>query len=78
MAGIAVIGFIIKYVLPPGVGGGRGHGPADYLLGMNRHDWGDVHFWIALFLLSLLILHLILHWNWIVCRVGDLVRSRKN
>lgn len=34
-------------------------------LGLGRHDWGDLHFYAAIFFLLLLILHLYLHWAWI-------------
>jgi len=66
-------GIILKWVLPPGSGGGQGHGfrggrgPDDVkqLLGLGRHDWGDVHFVLSLLFTSLMLIHLILHWSWI-------------
>ncbi len=36
---------------------------------LSRHDWGTIHFWIAIFLLATLSLHIIFHWDWIVCRL---------
>jgi hypothetical protein len=36
---------------------------------MDRHEWGQIHFWIALALMGALALHLFLHWRWIVCMV---------
>ncbi len=57
-------GVIIRYVLPPG-SGGRGGGYGLTLWGMDRHDWGGVHFWLAVFLLGLLVLHVALHWSWV-------------
>jgi hypothetical protein len=55
---LASTGLLIWLVLP------SGHG---YLTiwGMNRHVWGDIHFWIALSFLVLIVIHLILHWSWI-------------
>jgi hypothetical protein len=32
---------------------------------MNRHDWGDVHFWLAVAVGAVVLVHLALHWNWI-------------
>jgi hypothetical protein len=43
-------GLILKYSLPPG-SGGRGL----VLWGLGRHDWGGVHFWIAVGLGVLLV-----------------------
>jgi hypothetical protein len=74
---LATTGAIMKWALPPGSGGrgwrgGMGLGGPRTLLGMTRHDWGDVHFWIAVGLVVAIGLHLAVHWRWIVCRVRDL------
>jgi hypothetical protein len=34
-------------------------------LGWTRHDWGEVHFWVGVALLTLVVVHLILHRDWI-------------
>lgn len=54
-------GLLIRYVLPPGSRGGGGLS----LWGWTRHDWGDLHFWLALALGGLLLLHVALHWTWV-------------
>ena len=53
-------GMLLKFVLPPR----SGH---VVYWGLERHEWGQIHFYIALAFLILLILHLILHWSWIQC-----------
>jgi hypothetical protein len=58
---LSTTGVLIRYVLPPG----SGH--FQQLWGMDRHQWGQVHFWIAVVLLSTLALHFVLHWHWVVC-----------
>ena len=35
------------------------------VLGINRYDWGDLHWMLCLFLILLTVAHLILHWGWI-------------
>ena len=57
---LTTTGVLVRYVLPPG------SGRRAVLWGMNRHEWGDLHFWIALAFLCVLGLHLFLHWRWIV------------
>jgi hypothetical protein len=60
--------------LPPGSGGRQGFGtglgaaerPVQLLWGLTRHEWGDIHYWTAIVLMSVLALHLLLHWKWIV------------
>ena len=65
-------GIIMKYILPPGSGGrGRalhGGGQGQHiksLLSMTRHQWGDIHFYLAAAFTLLMLTHLILHYNWI-------------
>lgn len=57
---------IMRFVLPPG------SGQAVRLWGMDRHEWGQIHFWIAVALLSMVTLHLALHWRWI----ANMVKGR--
>lgn len=68
-------GAILRWVLPPGSGGGGreemgrgfrgGRGPAATLLDWSRHEWGDFHFWIAVALGVGVLIHLLLHVGWI-------------
>jgi hypothetical protein len=71
ISGLALTGIIQKWVLPPARGMRRGMGP-EILMGWTRHDWGDLHFWAAVAMVTLLSVHIILHWNWIVCRFREL------
>jgi hypothetical protein len=50
-------------------------GPRTFL-GKTRHEWGDVHLWISVSLVCALVLHLMLHLRWIVCRFKDLWSGR--
>ncbi|MFO8015403.1 MAG: DUF4405 domain-containing protein [Phycisphaerae bacterium] len=68
MAAIAGLGFLINWVLIPGeerpaVYGSR---PDLYWLGLDRHEWGDVHLTLGVALLVLLVLHVALHWSQVV------------
>jgi len=60
---LSATGVLVRYVLPPG----SGH--FSRLWGMDRHEWGQIHFWIAVVLMGVLTLHLLLHWRWVVCMV---------
>jgi hypothetical protein len=70
-------GLLLRYQLPPGSGSlqgaGGGHAsalrPVGTLWSVTRHDWGTIHYWIAVFLLTILATHIILHWKWITCVV---------
>jgi len=67
-------GLLLAHQLPPGSGGregfGTGHGASErtiqLLWGWTRHEWGQIHYWIAYAMMAVLALHLVLHWKWIV------------
>jgi hypothetical protein len=73
-------GLLIEFRLPPGSGGHEpyGHGwralerPTPVIWGMTRHQWGEIHFWIAMTFSLLLAFHLVLHWKWIVATCKNL------
>ncbi|RKY08415.1 MAG: hypothetical protein DRP65_09140 [Planctomycetota bacterium] len=73
LLGLTITGFIMKYVLPPGTSGmgralhggtGRGIQVKELWL-MTRHEWGSIHFYLAVVFVVLMITHVILHWRWI-------------
>ncbi len=66
-AALSGIGFIMKFVLPPGKERMLLYGRnVDLtLLGLDRHQWGAIHLVLAYILLGLLGLHLLLHLSWI-------------
>ena len=72
LLGLIFTGFVMEYILPPGTGGrGRilhGGGGGEYikeLWSMTRHEWGDIHFYLAVVFIALMIAHIVLHWTWI-------------
>jgi hypothetical protein len=54
---------IMKWILPPGTCDEEG---VKVWLGHSRHWWGDIHFWAAMLMLALIIVHLWLHWSWVL------------
>jgi len=67
MMPLAGIGFLIKFVLIPGKERVLVYGRNVELLflGLDRHEWGSIHLWIAYILGALLIAHICLHISWI-------------
>jgi hypothetical protein len=59
---LAGTGLLLAYVLP----GGSGRAT---VWGWSRHDWGELHLWIALTMLVVALLHVALNWAW-VCNVA--------
>jgi hypothetical protein len=62
LIGLAGIGFLQGLVLA--------EGPVEdvskkYFMGLHTHQWGHIHFYISIAFTVLIIIHLILSWNWI-------------
>ena len=79
----AVSGFVLWLGFPSGgggggggrgLGGGGGMGELTFW-GLSKHTWIDIHDWVAVALVVLVVLHVILHWKWIVRMAGHLFRS---
>ena len=78
LAAIAGIGLLIKYVLVPGYLRWEiyGRNVSLFLWGLDRHQWGTIHFIIGLIFISLLLLHIVLHWSIIVGIYHKLIPNR--
>ena len=62
MSSIAALGLLLGFVIPQG----KVHPSDKYFLGIHRHEWGDIHLYLSLFLLVLLVFHIWFNWAWIV------------
>ncbi len=72
LLGLVFTGFIMKYILPPGTGGcsrrlhgGIGGEHIKDFWSMTRHEWGGIHFYLALLFSVLMTAHILLHWSWL-------------
>jgi hypothetical protein len=72
---LAGLGFLMKYILVSGREAWAQYGRNLSLswLGWDRHDWGDLHLYLAFALLILLVFHLILHWRHILAYFHHLI-----
>lgn len=61
---LTTTGILMRYTLAPGAG------RRVTVLGLDRHDWGTLHYYLALALLAALAVHLFLHWRWFLTVAG--------
>ena len=59
----STIGLLLAFVIPRGE---YRHTVKKSFLGLHRHGWGDIHLYLSLILLGLLVLHIYLNWKGIV------------
>ena len=78
IAAIVGIGLLIKYVLVPGYQRWEiyGRNVNLFFCGVDRHQWGTIHFIIGMVFLGLLVLHVVLHWSMIVVIYRRLIPNR--
>ena len=69
----ALSGLVIKFFMPSGIRQGR----LQEFLGIQKGIWSEIHDWAGILLIVCVIIHLILHWNWIVCMTKNIFQSDK-
>lgn len=73
----SVSGIAFLFMGSGGYQGGRNAAFARTWLGLARDTWDDLHTWTALIMIVGVVLHIILHWKWIVCVTRDLLKSMR-
>ncbi|MEM4703412.1 MAG: DUF4405 domain-containing protein [Candidatus Pacearchaeota archaeon] len=58
----SITALIIFFFLPSGIPR-AGH---QIFLGTTKRAWSSIHNWSGIIFIILVIIHLILHWNWII------------
>ncbi len=61
----AFSGFVLWLALPSGGGWGR-RGIEQVFWTLPRYTWIDIHDWVAVALIVIVVVHLAMHWKWIV------------
>ncbi|MCL6446582.1 MAG: DUF4405 domain-containing protein [Armatimonadetes bacterium] len=73
--GLAISGFVRWLILPGAGRGGWREGESVFIF--TRHTWTDLHQWLAVIFSVLVVIHLCLHWNWLVATTKRLFGQRK-
>ncbi|MCK4932547.1 MAG: DUF4405 domain-containing protein [Candidatus Aminicenantes bacterium] len=73
MFGIAFIGILMGFFLAEGP---TVRESEKYFLGLHRHQWGDIHLYLSLAFVLLIVIHLMLAWSWIKGKSQALFKKR--
>lgn len=60
----------IKFFMPSGVRQGR----LQEFLGIQKGVWSEIHDWAGIIFIILVIVHFILHWDWIMCMTKSILK----
>ena len=69
----ALSGLAIKFFMPSGVRQGR----LQEFLGVEKGIWSEIHDWFGIIFIILILLHFILHWDWIVFMTKNMFQTNK-
>jgi cytochrome b561 len=69
----ALSGLAIKFFMPSGVR----QGSLQEFLGIQKNAWSEIHDWFGILLIIFVVIHLVLHWDWIVCVTKNMLQSKK-
>jgi hypothetical protein len=65
----AVSGVVLMAMPHAGYQGGRNPSYGATVLSLARGEWSDLHVWSSLGMIAGIVVHLALHWKWILCMV---------
>jgi Na+/H+-translocating membrane pyrophosphatase len=68
-----VSGIVLLTMSHGGCQGGRKPDLGRVVLFLTRESWNDLHVWGSLAMIAGIIIHLVLHWRWMVCMVKRFV-----
>jgi hypothetical protein len=75
IAGIAVIGFLMGLVIPKGPAAPES---TKYFLGLHRHQWSNIHFYLSIAFIVFATIHILLGWKWIKNKARQIFKNRWN
>ncbi|MFZ2055145.1 MAG: DUF4405 domain-containing protein [Candidatus Aminicenantales bacterium] len=71
LIGMAFIGILLGLVIPEGP---VSSGGSKYFLGLHRHQWGDIHAYLSIAFVVLMVVHLLLSWRWITAKTRQIFK----
>jgi len=64
---LSALSGIVMLLVPGGYQGGTNPNYGREVLWLGHEQWGDLHTWSSLVMVAGVLVHLVLHWKWIVC-----------
>jgi cytochrome b subunit of formate dehydrogenase len=69
----AISGLVIFFFLPEGIK----RGGYQQFMGIMKQNWILIHDYSGIIMLVLVIVHFLLHWNWIVCMTKSFFQKKQ-
>jgi hypothetical protein len=65
LGGMALIGILLGLVIPAGPVAAES---AKFFLGLHRHQWGNIHAYLSIAFIILMVVHIVLNWKWVTAK----------
>jgi hypothetical protein len=73
VVGIALIGFLMGLVIPKGPTAPES---TKYFLGLHRHQWSNIHFYLSIAFVVFVTIHILMSWKWIKSKSRQIFKER--
>lgn len=73
LIGMAFIGVLLGLIISEGP---VSSGSSKYFLGLHRHQWGDIHAYLSIAFVVLMIVHMVLSWKWIKAKTRQIFKRQ--
>ncbi len=73
LGGMTLIGILLGLVVPTGPVASEA---SKYFLGLHRHQWGNIHAYLSIAFVVLIIVHIVLNWRWVTAKTAQIFRRR--
>lgn len=71
LGGMTLIGVLLGLVIPAGPVAAES---AKYFLGLHRHQWGNIHAYLSIVFVVLMVVHIVLNWKWVKTRTRQIFK----
>lgn len=75
IVGIALIGFLMGLVIPKGP---TAQESTKYFLGLHRHQWSNIHFYLSIAFVVFVTIHILFSWKWIKNKSRQIFKEKWN
>jgi len=71
LGGMTLIGILLGFVVPAGPAVADS---AKYFLDLHRHQWGNIHAYLSIAFVVLMVVHIVLNWKWVMAKTRQIFK----
>jgi hypothetical protein len=71
LGGMTLIGILLGLVVPAGPAVADS---AKYFLGLHRHQWGNIHAYLSIAFVALIVVHIVFNWKWVTAKTRQIFK----